>query len=705
MHSNFLRRIPWTLGIGSATTALSAHCAWLYSLDSLDERLAQQLVQSRNADPCINHAAEAIGEMLLETDVVIVSGPGAHLAAREAILGFKDGIACRKIITEKHDSLHELVESLRTPPSSGVWPSAAIAAAIAQYMAAPPLDYLYERLVRSDEALLCLSQRHVVDDESTRKCAAEIAKLGHGRVCITCDESLYAAEYVESLVAAADSNLRITHYKLSLPRGNDALARARCLVHFGGGQDEELSRAGDGSVDRKGGDGADLSEELAKWLVDHAGAHVTDLRAVAGAVAGEMAGAVLRSASVDAAAHAADAAATDAAATDAAATDAAATDGDRAAATKACDVASMPSSEESSAEETAALDYARRAALESEDDDVDKDGETTTSHTEVEGSSLTTPASAVHSSRSERGMLDAAVARCVEERRAALTACFQLDRVNEGESSAGESSGIGKASTAEDGGSAAKSLAHPVGVWAWAMMDELSGDITSVTVGVPPVSEPSGPADWQMPLREVLQRAGAGGLDRAVEEVDCLLAAGIASLDFVPLQLSEGGSEDGGGGDGGGDGDGGTDTDGGSRRWETMVVVSPLAIAAYNQLSSEPHAIAVIGGRQRAVYATEDRTFLVEDVREMDVDCAEYMRWEAAWADEMLLIFERKETEPEKVAEKEAEGAMLVLRREERRRRLGLRCKQLLKRAEDLELTQLLPVQHLCHTLVEEGWA
>ena len=136
-----------------------------------------------------------------------------------------------------------------------------------------------------------------------------------------------------------------------------------------------------------------------------------------------------------------------------------------------------------------------------------------------------------------------------------------------------------------------------------------------------------------------------------------------------------------------------------------MVVVSPLAIAAYKQLSSEPHAIAVIGGRQRAVYATEDRTFLVEDVREMDVDCAEYMRWEAAWADEMLLIFERKETEPEKVAEKEAEGAMLVLRREERRRRLGLRCKQLLKRAEDLELTQLLPVQHLCHTLVEEGWA
>lgn len=51
----------------------------------------------------------------------------------------------------------------------------------------------------------------------------------------------------------------------------------------------------------------------------------------------------------------------------------------------------------------------------------------------------------------------------------------------------------------------------------------------------------------------------------------------------------------------------------------------------------------------------------------------------------------------------EGQAAGLVLRREEKRRSLGLRCRALLKRADELGV-QVLPPEHLCREIIAEGW-
>jgi hypothetical protein len=310
----------------------------------------------------------------------------------------------------------------------------------------------------------------------------------------------------------------------------------------------------------------------------------------------------------------------------------------------------------------------------------------------------------------------------VEERRAALAGCFQLDRVEDGASSAEASRGSGQDDSGDggsgdggsgdggsgDGGSGDGAFkTQPVGMWAWNWLGELCGDIIIEGVGGGYTSEPSRAADWRAPLKDVLTRGGAPGgasggegLERAIDELDCLLAAGVVSLEFVPQPLSNEALDDGGGG---------------SRQWQTLVVVSPLAMAAYKTLSREPHAISIMEARQHAVYHTEDRNFLLEDVREIDEYCAVYAQWEAAWANEMLLLFEGKQPtavgngeadELEKAAlKRKARGAVLVLDREEKRRSLGARCKLLLKRAEELQMSHVLPTEHMCRALVEEGLA
>lgn len=582
---------------GGALGAFTAHTAWLMSQDSFNTRQAarNKCAYGGSADPIIARAALVIRDELAKVDCLVVSGPGAALAARDAVHGMPS-VTTVKVVSELHENLAATVERLRfnATLSTSRLPSAALAAAIAQSRALPPLTFLQERLTRCNEAVLCVAQQQLEDEASRHVCVAA-ARMPHCRVCIIADEKLYAAEYCESLLRREEVH-SVGHLKLSLPRGADALLRAQCYLPKASepsaestGSQQHTPESGmlESEGDTSEGDTSevDTSEEaakrglssggpppgeLAQWLVDSAGTHIPDLIAVA----------------------------------------------------TAADAAEIVREEST-------------GAARGEADAMD----------EAHGGTRANPAGAgaganvAVSAPSAHDLLRAGVDRCVEQKRRALETCFGLDGSEENgtrpmglwawawlrEMSQGSTPTAGLANLSSVMGPAVE-VSRAERMLLSELLDRLSGQSK---LGATRADDEPSAAELEV-------------LDAGLADADTMIAHGVLQLDFVPVAASvasaasaaaapsaastasasaSGGVADSSNHTSDGDGDGGPVASGQSTEgatWETHLVVSPLTAAAYQRLSSDPRMCAVMDGRLQEAYRAEDLLFLEEDKREVD---------------------------------------------------------------------------------------
>ena len=138
------------IALGSTTAALAAHTAWLLQHDAFNERqTARNKCTADDAltftlDPALCHRVADIHDGLRRANAVIITGPGAPQAARDAVLGMRtESLSLVKICAEPNESLAETVERLRASNAAPSFlPSATLAAAIAKWRAPPALTFL-----------------------------------------------------------------------------------------------------------------------------------------------------------------------------------------------------------------------------------------------------------------------------------------------------------------------------------------------------------------------------------------------------------------------------------------------------------------------------------------------------------------------------------------------------------------------------------
>lgn len=779
-----MRRIG-IAAFGSTCTALAAHVAYSLQFDAFDERQkARNACTADDAialtlDPAVNNSAHDVRDWLRRSSVVIITGPGASQTARDAVLGMHtESLSIVKICAEPNESLVETVERLRAKNAAPSLPSAVLAAAIAEWRAPPPLIFLRERVERCDEAVLCLTQTQL-EDEATRQCCADLLSLGHCRVCIVANEALYAAEYCESLLQRAGGAPHIHIVRCSLPRGDEARARVLCYVpparaaSGGATPSEDLAEFVREAVGTRISDLEALAIEAAtaSSSIDMTASEGGDVPRESEEDAGETSprgdtevssGLLPAPAAWPGLLPAYEASSEEGGANASIIRASLATENARPGGLGEVEephggVALAARGPSSDSPRTAAIvEDTARSAAQAMQTAAQPDEEATLG--------------GARAAAGARALLAAAVSRCVLRKRRALEHCFGLA---DGDSNDGGDGGDSVANV--DLAAQVSPLTPPVGIWAWTWLGEIAGVISADEIGMHAQVAALTPASEvvSVALRDVLARSSGAAdelVERGLAETDALIGAGLVQIDFTHTNeieaatdrlefcASKAGDED---------GTGPTM----EAKTETCIVVSPLTIMAFRELYNDPRARAVMEERLEAAYGEEDQRFLRVDANEvrccpwccliwavapgrellrlcraarvprllalppnslvdaragsqLDGECEQYRRWEAAWADALLLVYEGNggpegggpvrapssaRESPEYTAERrererEGKAAGLVLRREEKRRSLALRCKGLRRRAHVLGMAkELLPPQaHLCHELIAE---
>ena len=700
-----MRRRLVAKGLGAAGLSVAAHTTWLLNNDAFDARQRARNLCAANggtcatADPVITSKAAAIQSAFRATDVVIVSGQGAELACRDAVLGWKT--TSIKVVVEDHEPLADTIERLRSWPSPQ-WPGTMLARYILGLRDPEPLEFLQKRLGVCDESVVCLPQ-HQLEDEVTRQWCTDVAASGRCRICVIADEKLYAAEFCASLFQQPQLGLRLKHVRLSLPSGADACARVTCFVPQMA--DSDSVRAAD----------------EATWVVNAAGTCVSDLMAIASsAAAAAAAGHLLPIAKEagDGTLSGACAASDDAASDDAASVcraDTVASSRNGRGANEALRYAVEQCIRHKDASLVACFQLAD-STMDGEPYDPDEDerysSETTT---------ITLPvAQAASQSRSASARpVDVWAWKWLSElvKDGSAVGTEMRPPMHAHRSPLHQVLELASGTRAEsmDQGLAdldrliAHGLVHldfvPVDAAASSTLPRVTeAPSSTAAVSEAPLqgvsAEPPSSATAASPAATAASPAATASPATTAASPATTAASDPTEEESVEEAISHDEPEE-------------------EDAWETFLVVSPLTVEAFKRLANQRGVHGQMQSRVEDIYLQEDLAFLREDAQELDHECRHYQAWEAAWADTMLAIFEsepaaeatgasatadipRVQTRQE---QQEGKAAALVLRREEKRRSLGLRCRALLRRADILGVDlELLAKAHLCHELIAEGW-